>query len=69
MEDGDDGVDVIYSGEDCDAVDGFRPVLYYAHFCEKCAAKWKDDGLLFDNQDDARAWLSSQSAKQKGKAA
>lgn len=58
---GDDesGVDVIYSDEDCDAVEGFRPILVYAHFCQKCADEWKLKGLLFSGHDEANAWLAA----------
>jgi formylmethanofuran dehydrogenase subunit E-like metal-binding protein len=58
LAEGETGVDVISGGEDCDAVDGFRPCLFYNHFCPKCAAEWRAKGWLFENE--AEAWMDAQ---------
>jgi hypothetical protein len=50
---------VFYKDEDCDAVEGFHPVLISASFCQKCAAEWKADGVLFDTMEEGMAWLDS----------
>lgn len=43
LTDGDEGREVRYSGETCDAVEGFKPCVHYAWFCTACA-------------DEARSW-------------
>ena len=60
LEDGDEGQSIIYGGEDCDAVRGFSPCLFYAHFCTACAEQWRKDGLLFENDAVATQWLHNQ---------
>lgn len=57
LADGEEGVDVIYKDEQCLAVEGFIPVIVYGYFCQKCAAKWRSEGLLFDNNEEAEKWL------------
>lgn len=55
------GFDAIYAGEDCDAVDGFVPCIFYAYMCADCIAGWADDGCqFFDTHEAADAWLDAQ---------
>jgi hypothetical protein len=61
--DNEPGESVIYGGENCDAVDGFQPCLFYAHFCQKCADEWRARGWLLKNETEADAWLDRYGAK------
>jgi hypothetical protein len=63
VEEVEDMVDVIYSGEDCDAVTGFHPCLFYASFCPACAEDWRNKGWLFASEEEADAWLTAESAR------
>jgi len=57
LADDEEGVDVMYGTDSCDAIEGFRPAVAYAHFCQKCAAEWKVKGWLFADQAEADAYL------------
>lgn len=54
------GIDAIYAGEDCIALEGFVPCLFYAHMCADCIKRWKQDGVqFFDTAEEADQWLES----------
>jgi hypothetical protein len=52
-----DSVPVTYGGETCDAVDGFSRCITYAEFCPACAVEWQEEGLLFNSEAEADAYL------------
>jgi len=56
LRDDEAGVPVYYKDQDC-GYDGFKDVLVYAWFCEKCEREWRERGDLFASQSEADAWL------------
>lgn len=60
VEDYDDLVLVIHSGEECDAVEGFVPAVYYLNYCPVCAEKAKLWPEYLVDHDAADRWLEAQ---------
>ena len=60
LEDGDDGREVIYWGEDCDS-DGFHPCVFYSHYCTKCADKAREWPEFLPDHEAADRWLDEHS--------
>ena len=54
-------VQIIYGGEDCDAVDGFVPCLFFSTYCQECADKLRAEGIpMFDSEEEGDRWLDEQ---------
>lgn len=67
LKDGDEGEYVILSGEDCDAMDGFRPCTFHHHWCADCAAKAKTWPEYLPSPEAADEWLTSASREHRAK--
>lgn len=63
LKSGDEGVYVILSGEDCDAVDGFHPCTFHHWYCTPCAEKAKTWPEFLPSQEAADEWLTKASAE------
>lgn len=61
LKDDEKTVYVISFEEDCDAMDGFHPCTSHSSYCPKCAAEWKERGLLFESEELADSWLDAAS--------
>lgn len=59
----DDLVPVIYKSEDCDAVQGFRPVTVYAEFCRACADELRGTDDWLESREEAERWLAEERRK------
>lgn len=55
----DEGEEVIYSGESCDAVDGFQPCVSYAWFCSPCAREARGWPEYLPSHEAADAWMAT----------
>ncbi len=56
----DDLITVIYHGEDCDAIDGFVPCVFYSVYCPTCAEEAKKWPEYLPTHEAADAWLDAQ---------
>ena len=63
-QDGEDGMgfDVMYQGEDCDALTGFYRTVSYASVCGKCLKQYQDLGITFKTEAESNAWLDADHA-------
>lgn len=57
-----EAADVSYASEDCDAIDGFMPAIFYGTYCWDCATALQHEGILFKSDEEADAWLDAQPA-------
>ena len=58
------GVDIRYSSESCDAIDGFQPCVVYSHYCPPCAEEarnWPE--FIADDAAEAAFWASAEVAE------